>query len=240
MTFQYELKPIFAGIQKFSTIDDNDNLSIILFTGGCNFRCKYCYNLDFVIPSKIKFLSINKICEILEKRKGLVESIVICGGEPTLHKNIINWLKYIKDLGYRIKFDTNATNYKIIKEIIDKNLVDFFSIDYKAPNKKYEQITQTKLNENTFLKTISLIISSKIEYEFRTTVHSDLLNETDINQIIDELKKLKAKAFYLQNYLVNSETIKPLSQKSSKNLILKFSDIIKKDFERGGVRNVEF
>ncbi|MCA9459845.1 MAG: anaerobic ribonucleoside-triphosphate reductase activating protein, partial [Nanoarchaeota archaeon] len=187
---KFNLKAIFSGIQKFTTVDDQGFLGITLFTGGCNFRCKYCHNREFVNSKQIKFLDIDNICNFLEKRKGIIETIIFCGGEPTLHENLLEWMRYVRSLGYRIKLDTNATNSQILKEILDEGLVNFFAIDYKAPKNKYFDIIERKVDVENILNNIKMIVESGIDYEIRTTVHTDLLSKEDIEIIIDELKNI--------------------------------------------------
>ncbi len=121
MTITTNLNPIFSGIQKFSSIDFPGELSMILFTGGCNFRCGYCHNPNFVLPEKIKHKQNKEILDFLQLRKDTLDAVVICGGEPTIHRQgLIDWIKYIKSLGYKVKLDTNGTNPKLIKQIIDE------------------------------------------------------------------------------------------------------------------------
>jgi pyruvate formate lyase activating enzyme len=103
---------------------------MILFTGGCNFRCHYCHNPEFVLPTQIKYKQNQEIIDFLNLRKNTLDAVVICCGEPTVHnKNLIDWIKYIKSLGYKVKLDTNATNPKLIHLIIKENLIDYFAID---------------------------------------------------------------------------------------------------------------
>jgi pyruvate formate lyase activating enzyme len=238
MENEFNLKPIFAGIQSFSTIDDNNHLSLILFTGGCNFRCHYCYNKDFVFKEKIKFLPIEKIKTLLKKRQNLTESVVICGGEPTLHENLLQWCKYIKSLGFRVKLDTNGTNPKILKELIENKLIDFISIDYKAPIDKYKQITQKKLNTLRFFFSIKFIVNSGIDYEFRTTIHSEFLTFKDIKQMILELKEFGVKNYFLQNFLENTKTITDIKTSNKfKSQNKELLNELKYNFEKFGIRN---
>jgi len=234
------LKPIFSALQKFSSIDFEGNLSMILFTGGCNFRCSYCHNPDFVLPELIKFEEKNKILEFLEKRKNTLDSVVICGGEPTLHgENLINWIKYIKTLGYKIKLDTNATKPKIIKQLLNENLIDYFAIDYKAPIDKYEQIIKMPLNKKELIEGLKLVINSKIPYEIRTTIHSDLHTREDISQMIKELKELKVKHYYLQAFNKPSKSVGEISDGlGTQSLVKQFQEELNSSFEISEIRNL--
>jgi len=237
---KFNLKPIFSGLQKFTTMDDQGYIGSTFFTGGCNFRCPYCHNPEFVNPNEIKYLSKDYFIEFLNNRKGKIESIIICGGEPTIHENLIEWLKYIKHLGYRIKLDTNATNTKMLKEIIKNKLVDYFAIDYKAPKNNYFKIIQNRnINVLNILENISLIVNSGIDYEIRTTIHSDLLNKDDIELMIKELKEIKVENYFLQAFtnpdkkMVGEVSIK----ENSKEIIKELLPTLKLNFKKYDLRN---
>ena len=212
---------------------------MIFFTKGCNFRCSYCHNPELVIGKEKCNLSVENITDILKKRKNVVEAISICGGEPTLHENLIQWAKYIKKQGYKIKLDTNGTNPKMIKELIANKLIDFFAVDYKAPLKKYKNITKRDLKENEFLESLKLILTSGIDYELRTTIHSDLHSKEDIEEMIRELKKLGVKNYYLQKFVKAPKTLEDLKETTqNKSLVEMGLHQLKGNFENFGIRNV--
>jgi pyruvate formate lyase activating enzyme len=238
-----ELKPIFSAIQKFSSIDFPGELSMILFTGGCNFRCSYCHNPSFVIPDQIKFKQNQEILEFLNKRKDTLDAVVICGGEPTIHQeNLIDWIRYIKSLGYKVKLDTNATNPQLIEQIIKENIIDYFAIDYKAPIDKYEKIIIQKipqLKEKLFTS-LKLIIDSKIPYEIRSTIHNDLHNSEDINQMIKELKEISIDNYFLQNFVAQDNMVGIVGEGvGTRTLLEEFKDKLKDNFSECGVRNLD-
>lgn len=227
------LKPIFSGLLKFTTKDDFGNLSATLFTLGCNLRCKYCYNIKFIEFNKNKLISNEEVIAFLKKRIGILDSIVICGGEPTIHnENLIEWITYIKELGYRIKLDTNGTNYKLLEQIIDKKLVDFIALDFKGLNKKFNNITNKDLF-NKFEKSLKLILKSGIEYDIRTTAHSSLLSFEDLIKMKKYLLKLNCNKWALQKFQ-NVETLEKLNQDTSN-----INDWIKigKEFKEFEIRN---
>lgn len=235
----FELRPIFSGINKFTAIDDSGFIGMTLFTGGCNFRCKYCHNPQFVLQNRIVFLSVEEIVSFLEKRKGLLDSVIICGGEPTLHPGLVDWLRFIKSLGYRIKLDTNAINGDMLKKILDEKLVDFVDVDYKAPIDKYANITQVKVDKNKLAENIRMIVGSGVDYSFRSTVHSDLHSREDIEKMIDELCDLGVKSYFLQCYIKPPESVGEVSEGlGTADLVRGFEGILKKKFERSGVRNL--
>lgn len=187
------------GFQKTSLIDYPDKISSIIFLPDCNFRCSYCHNPDLIInPNKIKTIPEQEVINHLKNKKSWIDALVITGGEPTLHKEIFDFLKKIKELNLLTKLDTNGTNPIILKELIEKKLVDFIAMDIKAPLEKYEKITKTNVNEKNIQKSIDLIRNSSINYEFRITVVPELIAKEDLLEIAEWLKG--SKKFVLQQF----------------------------------------
>ena len=192
--------------QKFSTLDFPGRLAAIVWFSGCNMRCKYCYNKDVVFGSKQ--IEEEEFLEFLKSRVGLLDGVSFTGGCPTMYPNLINFAEKIKDMGFEIKLDTNGINFEVIKELVDKKIIDYIALDFKAPKYKCYEITKNKHYEK-FKKTLDFLINSDMEFEVRTTVHTDLLDENDINKIIDILSEKGYKGiYYLQNYFeTDKETI---------------------------------
>ena len=238
------LKPIFSGIQKFTLLDFKDNLSAILFTGGCNFRCSYCHNKEFVLPELIQFKKTQEIIESLNLRKGKLTGIVICGGEPTIYGDeLFNWIKIIKEMGFKIKLDSNGTNYKLIQKLIQNNLLDSIAIDYKNKFSKYQKIINNNKLDDLFLlninKTIEIIINSGIDYEIRTTIHSKLHSIEDIKNIVFELKELNVENFYLQLFKENEKNLTKLDESYFINSQIKYlKKLLNENFKYSDIRNL--
>ena len=196
-------------LTRFTTTDYVGQISCIIWFISCNFRCLYCYN-DNIVYTKEGNYTQNDILDFLKTRVGLLDSVVLSGGEATMH-NLIPLCKEIKKLGFKIKLDTNATNLAQIKKLIDLNLLDYMAIDFKAPKEKFEEITGTRLYDNT-IKTIQYLIDIKFDFELRTTVNTALLNENDINDMIETIKELKyTNTYYIQNFLETSSNIGHIS-----------------------------
>lgn len=192
-------------ITRFTTTDYTGYLSCVVWLVNCNFRCLYCYNDDLVFSKKGNY-SLNDVIKFLEKRIGMLEAVVISGGEASLH-NIFDFCKIVKNLGFKIKLDTNGTNKKLIEKLIAENLVDYMAIDFKAHKAKFYEITKTNLY-NKFLETIQYLIEIDFDFELRTTINTNLLDEKDINIMIKTLKELDYKnTYYLQNFLQTSSNI---------------------------------
>ena len=171
-------------------------------------RCDYCYNKDIVFAKNGKY-SYNDILEFLKTRKNLLDAVVLSGGEATTH-DLIEFCQQIKKMGFKIKLDTNGTNYDLVKRLIELDLLDYIALDYKAPNSKFTQITHSdKYTE--FSNTLEYLCKVDFDFEARTTLHNDLLNEDDINEIISDLKQRNYnKEFYIQNFLDTGTSIAKL------------------------------
>lgn len=212
-------RKIVYDLTKFTTTDYVGQLSCIIWFVSCNFRCLYCYNDNIVYTKKGKY-SQNDILDFLKTRVGLLDSVVLSGGEATVH-NVIPICKEIKKLGFKIKLDTNATNLKQIKELINLNLLDYIAIDFKAPKYKFKDITGVSIYDNS-IKTIQYLINIDFDFELRSTINSALLDENDINEMIKVIKELNYKnIYYLQNFLETPSNIGniPKSQDLDKSKI---------------------
>jgi len=209
-------KKVVYDLTPFSHLDYKDHLSCIVWLSGCNMRCDYCYNKDIVFAKNGK-ITFNEVLSFLDTRVNLLDAVVLSGGEATNH-NLIPFCKEIKNNGFKIKLDTNGINFEHIKELLDLDLLDYISLDYKAPKYKFEQITHTTISSfNKFKQTLSYLIKIKFNFEIRTTVHADLINEDDINYIINDLIREKYKGNYsLQNFLETDENIGNIKSSTKK------------------------
>lgn len=194
------------GIQKLSLLDFPNKLSCIIFTHGCNFRCPFCQNSTLIDNNYEECISEDTIFKYLKKRKGVLEGVVISGGEPTLQKDLKSFIKKIKALGYFVKLDTNGFNSKILKELIDENLIDYVAMDIKNEICKYSAtcgLNQMKVDN--ILESINILENSKIDYEFRTTIMKEY---HDIDSIKSILKLIGSKPkYFLQNFRLSENVI---------------------------------
>ncbi len=197
-------------LTRFTTTDYVGHISCIIWFVSCNFRCLYCYNDNIVYTKDGKYTQ-NDILDFLKTRVGLLDSVVLSGGEATVH-NLIPLCKEIKDLGFKIKLDTNASDLKQVKELINLNLLDYIAIDFKAPKNKFKEITGASTYDNG-IKTIQYLIDIDFNFELRSTINSSLLDENDINEMIKTIKELKYKnTYYLQNFLETPSNIGNISK----------------------------
>ena len=190
-----------VGFQKLTMVDYPGKMACIIFTEGCNYRCPYCHNSLLVYEKSDYEIDEEEIFNYIDKRKGIIEGIVISGGEPTLQKDLKEFLIKLRNYPISIKLDTNGSNPKIIKELIDNNLVDYIAMDIKNSIKKYPITTAiNKINTDNVLESINILKKSKIDYEFRTTIVKELHDIEDIKEIRKLIGKSK---YYIQNFRDN-------------------------------------
>lgn len=204
-----------GGLQKLTLIDFPGRLAATVFLSGCNFRCPWCYSSELVLPEKIKKhpkISEREFFNFLKRKKGLLEGVVICGGEPTINKDLPNFIKKIKKLGFLVKLDTNGSNPEMLKFLFEKKLIDYVAMDVKAPlnSSKYQKATGVKINIEKIKESIKLIKESKVDYEFRTTFVPTIHKKDDIFQIAKDI--FPAKKYFLQNFRPE-KTISPFFEK---------------------------
>jgi pyruvate formate lyase activating enzyme len=208
-----------GGLQKFTLIDFPGKIACTVFVIGCNFRCPWCYSAELVLPEKIKLqpkIPKKDFFTFLKKRKGLVDGVVICGGEPTIHKDLPQFIKKIKKMEFLVKLDTNGSNPSMLEKLIADKLIDYVAMDIKGPKKRYNRATAVKLDIKKIQKSIDILNENKVDYEFRTTVVPAIHKKEDIIRIARWIQP--AKKYFLQSFRPEKtidpsfETIKPYPQ----------------------------
>lgn len=204
--------PIY-NITPFTLLDYPDKVACIIWLAGCNMRCLYCYNPEIVLgKGKINF---EKVLEFLKSRQGILDGVVLSGGECTMHSKIIWLIKEIKAMGFLVKLDTNGSRPIMIEHLVALGLVDYIALDFKAMPHKFEAITGSDLFEN-FEHTLSLLIASGQKFEVRTTVHSDLISEADLRNMIRYLSLMEyTGTYYIQQFVNGVPTIGNLGDSSN-------------------------
>jgi len=196
-----------GAFQKFSLIEYPGKICAIVFCQGCNFRCPYCYNRELVLPELFKpLLSDEDIFTFLSKRRGKLEAVTITGGEPAIQADLLTFVSRIKDMGYLVKIDTNGSMPDFMDEWIKSSNVDYIAMDIKGPLEKYVELTRSAISPDTILRSIGILLRSGIDYEFRTTVVSPLINREDILSIAQIIKG--ARRYILQRF-VKTEILEP-------------------------------
>jgi len=200
---------IIGGLQRFSLIDYPGKISCVVFTQGCNFRCPYCYNRSLVLKEFYgNPLPEEEILEFLESRVGLVEGVVVSGGEPTLQEDLLDFLLKVRGMGFAVKLDTNGSHPEILKEILLAGAADYIAMDVKAPLSRYREVVREEVNTGNIKMSISLLLSSDVDYEFRTTLVRELIPPEDVVSIAETLIK-GARRYALQRFIVTDTLLDP-------------------------------
>ncbi|MDA0208300.1 MAG: anaerobic ribonucleoside-triphosphate reductase activating protein [bacterium] len=203
-----------AGYQPLTLIDYPGHVASIIFTQGCPFRCVYCHNPELIPSTGENELSEESILEQIKRDSSMLDGVVVTGGEPTTHPDLPNFLRKIKDLGLKVKLDTNGVNPRLIERCLQLEVVDFFAMDVKHRWEKYNDVigeTPDIAVENC-RKTFEIIQDGGIDHEFRTTIYSTLHNEDDVISIAGYLRPGEAYALQQVRY---EKTLSPNLEQAS-------------------------
>ena len=185
---------MFAGLQKTSLIDYPDRVATVLFTSGCNLRCPYCHNGELVHNYTGPFLEEDEVLETLIERKHYVDSIVVTGGEPTIHPELPEFLAKLKANGFNVKLDTNGFNPEALQRCIPS--LDYIAMDVKTSAELYHDLGAENLIP--LIKSVAIIMTSGVDYEFRCTTVPGFVETENIEEIGELVKG--AKRFVFQQY----------------------------------------
>ena len=215
-----------VGLDKMSLLDYEDKISCVLFYKACNFRCPFCHNGLTVLEAEDEIL-FDAALDYLNSRKGLLDAVVFTGGEPTLEPNLKNHIKRVKELGFLIKLDTNGTNPDALQDLLNEHLLDYIAMDIKNSENKYPLTTGVKkVDMEKIKKSISIIMNSGVDYEFRTT----LVDEFHKLEDMDGLGQLinGAPILYLQKFVERDGCIQKGLHEVNEETANKFIDVLKK------------
>lgn len=196
----------FSGLEKLSLVDFDDNLTATLFMAGCPFRCPFCHNGDLVLrPSSCVKIPWEEILEFLKGRTNFLDAVCISGGEPTLMDDLEEKIRQIKELGYKVKLDSNGCHPAILKDLIGKGLLDYVAMDIKNSQARYEETAGTRVDMDAIKESVAFLMSCGIDYEFRTTLVEEFHSLNDIKEIASWIKG--AKKYFLQRFIANEHCI---------------------------------
>lgn len=200
-----------GGLQKVTLVDYPGRIACTVFLSGCNFRCPFCYSKELVLPEEIKQhpeISAGYFFDFLKEKKGLVDAVVLCGGEPTVYgSELVDFCRKIKEAGFLIKLDTNGSNPETVKILVKENLIDYIAMDIKGPLDKYRVFAGADVDVEKIKESVSFIKNCGVDYEFRSTIVPGLHSDEDIIKMAGEISP--AKKYFLQNFRGEKETIDP-------------------------------
>ncbi len=214
------------GFIETSFLDWDGKVVSTLFVPHCNFRCPFCHNAGLIEnPQDYETIPVPRIEKYLLEHRDFIDGICLTGGEPALHKNkgLIEFMRKINGLGFKMKFDTNGIDPELLQQILDEKLVDYIAMDIKGPlDERYDRLSGVKTDLSKIRQSIRIIRESGIPYEFRTTVIPGFLDAQDIEDIAREIEG--AKRFVLQQFVAENcrdeslRGLKPFSREKFEEL----------------------
>lgn len=227
-----------VGFEKLSLVDYDGHTACTVFTGGCNFRCPFCHNGDIVLHhSSFERMDENEILSYLTKRKGLLDGVVVSGGEPTLQGDLPDFLAKIKAIGYDIKVDSNGSKPEILKVLIDCGLIDYVAMDIKADKLGYGKAIGLKGLPEGVIRSVEMLKSGIIDYELRITLVSELIDKSAILNMAEWLKGIKR--IYLQRFYDREECIVRGLSEVPKTVAEEYAEIFNKNGITAQLRNYD-
>ena len=227
----------FYGMEKLSLVDFDGKITCVLFCGGCNFACPFCHNSSLALnPSLNQELDFSEVMDYLTLRRKMVDAVCITGGEPTLYKDLKDYFKIFKDMGFITKLDTNGTNPDMIKELVEAGLIDYVAMDVKNSYTNYFK-TIGKDDPKLLAKvkeSIAYLIEGHVDYEFRTTIVEELHSEADFIELAKMLKG--AKRYYLQKFKDSEYCIASGLHEIKIDTANKYLEILRKDLNDVNLR----
>ena len=229
---------IIGGLQKLTLLDYPEHVACSVFLKGCNFCCPFCYNSSLIdADDKLGFIDEQEFFNFLNKRKGILDGVAITGGEPLLQKDIVKFIKKIKELGYAVKLDTNGSIYDTLRLLIDQRLVDYVAMDIKNSLEKYPLTSGCNCNVSNVEKSIKLLLENKVDYEFRTTIVKEFHNESDLKKIGQMIKG--AKRYFIQSYTFKESVIDKTLHAHSKEKLEEFKNIVAEYVANTSLRGID-
>lgn len=210
----------FYGFQKMTLLDYPGKVACTLFTGGCNLRCPFCHNASLVLqPDASEVYEESYILEYLGKRRGLLDGVCITGGEPLLNRDLKDFIKKVKELGYSVKLDTNGSFPDRLAELVSDGLIDYVAMDVKNCKEKYAlTVGIEKFDIKNIEKTVEFLLKNTVDYEFRTTVVKQFHEPQDIERLAQWIAG--AKRYFLQGFVDSGNLIGQGLEAVDKNILI--------------------
>ena len=199
---------LIAGLQKLTLLDYPGHVACTVFTAGCNFRCPFCHNAPLVLPERIEGDPDGErtVLQFLKKRQGILDGVAITGGEPLLHRDMADFLRKIRELGYAVKLDTNGSFPERLIALVEEGLVDRVAMDVKnAPSLYAKTAGLAGLDLAAVERSRDFLLSGRVDYEFRTTVVKGLHTADSLREAAAWIRG--AKEYYLQQFKDSGDII---------------------------------
>ncbi len=227
------------GLNKTTLLDYPQHVAATIFTGGCNFRCPFCHNGGLVLnPAAQPGIPEEEVLGFLQKRKGVLSGVCVTGGEPTLQKDLKEFLYKVKDMGYLVKLDTNGYRPEVLEELLKESLLDYVAMDIKSSPQRYAVLAGLDdVDTSVIIKSTELLAGSGISYEYRTTVIKELHSAQDMEEIGRWLSG--SPAYYLQAYRENENVLQPGYSACTREQMEEYAQILRKTISKVEIRGMD-
>lgn len=223
-----------SGLQKLTLLDYPTQTACTVFLSGCNFLCPFCHN-STLINSNVGIISEEEFFNFLDKRKKLLDGVCVSGGEPLLSAQVGDFIKRIKEKGYKVKLDTNGSFPDRLGDLIDRGLIDYCAMDVKnSPSKYALSVGKTNFDIASVCESVELLKKGKVDYEFRTTVARELHEKEDFYEIGKWLSG--AKNYFLQKYKESDDVLKKCFTAYSDEEMRVFLSVAGEYVQNSGIR----
>ena len=227
-----------SGFSKLTLLDFPGVMACEIFTQGCNIRCPFCQNSSLIEMNDNYNYTEEEVMDYLERRKKILDGIVITGGEPTVQKDLVRFIQDVKNLGYKVKLDTNGFRPTVLKELLDKNLLDYVAMDIKNSFEKYNVTCGMKsIAIENVKKSIEILKNSNIKHEFRTTIIKEYHTKQDILKILDIIGDSK---YYLQNFEMSADVIDKNLHGFSDYELMQMEDLLNLKYHNVEIRGIKY
>lgn len=227
-----------AGFQKLTLLDYPGKVACTVFTPGCNYRCPFCHNAGLVLPQRERqIIGEDEVLEYLVKRAGLLDGVCLTGGEPMLQKDLPDFIRRIKALGYCVKLDTNGSDPAQLEQLLDENLLDYAAMDIKNSLARYHETAGVpRVDLSGVIQSAELLMQGKIPFEFRTTIVKEFHTPEDIEAIGKWLQG--APKYYLQNFVDSGDLIRPGLHPVDEDTLRRMADILRPYVKETALRGI--
>lgn len=227
-----------CGLQKTTLLDFPGHVAATLFTGGCNFRCPFCHNSELLGSDVPPEYTEDEVLSFLAKRRGILEGIAITGGEPTLQPDLGDFILRVREMGYRVKLDTNGCRPEVLKELCKDGLLDYVAMDIKTCKERYPEVSGVpSVHIEKVEESVEFLLSGSVPYEFRTTVVRELHSAGDFEKIGPWIAG--AEQYFLQNFVNSGSVLNPVYTSCSLQELTAFMEIVKPYVKQVELRGID-
>ena len=228
-----------CGLQKTTLLDFPGHVAATIFTGGCNFRCPFCHNSDLLGQDAKEAFTEEEVLKFLAKRRGILEGVAITGGEPTLQPDLRSFILRIRELGYKIKLDTNGSRPDVLRALCEEGLIDYVAMDIKTCKERYPVVAGIpSLNLDPIAESVAFLKEGSVPYEFRTTVVRELHSADDFARIGEWIAGCPH--YYLQNFVDSDNVLTSGFSSCSKEEMEEYLAIVRSFVEHAELRGVDY